>query len=59
MISKGAEKRPDGRSRRRFLAWNALALLSFLLLRRRRLKGLPAGEDALPGREARYYRRIG
>jgi hypothetical protein len=59
MSSKGAEKRPDGRSRRRFLAWNALALLSFLLLRRRRLKGLPAGEDALPGREARYYRRIG
>jgi hypothetical protein len=56
---ESAGKRPACRSRRHFLAWSALALLSFLLGRRRRLKELPGGEAALPGREARYYRRIG
>jgi len=45
--------------RRRFLAWNALALLSLLLDRRRGLKELPVDETALPGREARYYRKVG
>jgi hypothetical protein len=61
MSSKGqkAGKRPDSRSRRRFLVWNAFALLSLLLGRRRGLKELPVDETALPGREARYYRRVG
>lgn len=56
---KKVGKKPDFRSRRRFLAWNTFALLSFILGRRRGLAEMPVDETALPGREARYYRKVG
>ena len=56
---KNSGKKPESRSRRRFLVWNTFALFSLLLSRRRGLKKLPVDETALPGREARYYRKIG
>jgi hypothetical protein len=60
VISKGENygKRPAC-GRRRFLAWNALALLSLLLGRRRSLTEPPVDNDELPGHEARYYRKVG
>ena len=56
---KGSGKGAAFRSRRRFLAWNTFALLSLLLNRRRELRETPVDEIALPGREARYYRKVG
>jgi hypothetical protein len=52
-------KRAAIRSRRRFLAWNTLALLSLLLNRRLGSRKPPIDETALAGREALYYRKVG
>ena len=56
---KDSGKMAAFRSRRRFLAWNTFALLSLLLNRRLGLRKPPVDETALPGREARYYRKVG
>ena len=56
---KYSKKGAAFRSRRRFLAWNTFALLSLLLSKPLGLRKPPIDESALPGREARYYRKVG
>jgi hypothetical protein len=52
------EKGPRMAGRRRFLIWNAAALLSALAGRVLKARLIPGRGGALKGREARWYRRI-
>jgi hypothetical protein len=52
------EKAPRLAGRRRFLIWNAAALLFALAGRIPGIRLLPGGRGALRGHEARWYRKI-